>query len=230
MISGSEDGSRASGSACKDREAVRYVARHGVVEIGHVMAATGVGRAAAYRRVARLQEAGLIERVCVVGAQGLLRATREGLRYAGLGLPVASISPGGVEHYLRCASVAQRLADRFGAEAVLSEREIAFAETLEERPVASAEVGQGGGRPRYHRADLAVLAEAGTIAVEVELTPKAPRRLEEIIRAWRRAIGAGLLGEVHYVCRPGKTHRGVERAVAKVKAQGCIVVVEGVPR
>ena len=40
-------------------------------------------------------------------------------------------------------------------------------------------------------------------------------------------VGAGPLAEVHYVCRPGKTHRGVERAVAKVKAQGCIVVVEG---
>ena len=74
----------------RDRELVRYVGRHGVVRIGHVMAAMGAGRTVTYDRVAACVEAGLLERLELVRSEpGLLRATRDGLRYAGLGLPVA---------------------------------------------------------------------------------------------------------------------------------------------
>lgn len=230
MISERQGKEIAGDTRDRDRELAHYVGRHGAVSIAHVMAATGVGRAAAYRRVARLEEAGLIERVSLLGFNGVLRATRKGLAYAGLGLSVASVSPANAEHYLCCASTALRLADRFGEGAVLSEREIAFTEALEERPIASAVLsGQRARKPRSHRADLAVLREAGTIAVEVELTPKAPKRLEAIARAWRLAVANGTVNEVHYVCEPGKTYRAVSRAVERVRAQNFVAVIEGVP-
>jgi hypothetical protein len=207
---------------------VRYVGRHGVVSIAHVMEAMGVGRTAAYRRVAACVEGGLIERLELLRSEpSLLRATREGLRYAGLGLPFAVISPGEVPHALRCASVAQYLGNNFGHGKVLTEREIVLVEQLEGRRIASAKLGeQGDGKARFHRPDLAVFAKEGTIAVEVELTPKAPRRLEALIRAWRRA---GWVAEVHYLCEPGQTYRAVERAVAKARAESKIAVIEGVP-
>ncbi len=162
---------------------------------------------------------------------GLLRATRDGLRYAGLGLSVATITPGAVDHRLRCASTAQLLGRHFGHDRVLTERELVLAEQIEGRPIASAQVGElPNGAPRFHRPDLAVLAEGGTIAIEVELTPKAPRRLEAIIRAWRRAVGSGVVAQVHYHCAPGQTRRAVERAVAKVRAGQFIAIGEAVPR
>jgi hypothetical protein len=63
----------------------------------------------------------------------------------------------------------------------------------------------------------------GLIAVEVELTPKSPKRLREIIRGWRRA---SYVAEVHYLCEPGQTRRAVERAVEKLHAGDRIVIEE----
>jgi hypothetical protein len=196
------------------------------------MEAMEVGRTAAYRRVATCVDAGLLEGIELLRSEPrLLRASREGLRYAGLGLPVAEISPGTVDHWLRCTSTALQIGKKLGGDHVLTEREIVLAEQIAERPIASAEVGSlPDGKPRMHRADLAILADGGTVAVEVELTPKAPRRLEALIRAWRRAISAGTVVEVHYLCEPGQTRSAVERAVANAQAQDFIAILKAVPR
>lgn len=211
----------------KDRELVRYVGRHGIVSIAHVREAIGVGRTAAYRRVAACIDAGILERFKVVRSEpSLIRATREGLEYAGLGLPVAQVSAGTIRHQLRCVSTAQVLARRYGEGHVLTERELAFEELTQRRPLASAVVGElPGGNLRFHRPDLAVLTEKGVIAIEVELSPKAPRRLEALMQAWRRAIW---VTEVHYFCQPGPTYRAVKRAVAKTRAYDKVVVSDQV--
>lgn len=216
--------SRRTGSVhSRDLELVRYVGRHGLVAMRHVMVALGVGRTAAYRRVAACIERGPPERLELVRAEPGL------LRYAGLGLPVAAVSPGAVDHWLRCASTAQLLGKHFGHERVLTERELVLAEQIEERPIASAKVGERpNGAPHSHRADLAVLADGGTIEVEVELTPKSPQRLQHLIRAWRYAVAFRVVAEVHYHCAPGQTRRAVERAVAKVSAEEFIAIGEAV--
>lgn len=213
----------------RDWELVRFVGAHGAVAIEHVMAALGVGRTAAYRRVAFCVEAGLLQRLDLLrGMPSVLRATPTGLRYAGLGLPVAAISPGSVDHWLRCASTAFLLGSEFGADVILSERELRRLEEGERRPLVSAKVGElPSGAPRLHRPDLAVIAGERPIAVEVELTPKAPRRLEALIRAWRRA---DWIAEVRYYCEPGLTRRAVERAVERTHAQERVRVLEAVPR
>ncbi len=215
----------------RDQELVRFVGRHGLVAIRHVMAELGVGRTAAYRRVGACVEAGLLERVDLLRTEpGLLRATREGLRYASLGLPLAKIGPGTVDHMLRCTSTAHRLGEHFGHDRVRSEREIVLAEQIAGKALASADLGERRGRIRLHRPDLAVLTEEGTIAIEVELTPKAPRRLYALIRAWRWAIGQGPVSEVHYHCAPGQTRAAVERAVEKVRAEQFIAIGEVLAR
>lgn len=213
----------------RDRELVRFVGVHGAVAMDHVMAALGVGRTAAYRRVAFCIEGGLLERLGLLRDEpSLLRATRAGLRYAGLGLGPATISPGSVDHWLRCATTALKLGEEFGAERVVSERELWLTERIEGRPIASAQVGElPNGAPRLHRPDLAIVTDDRPVAVEVELTPKAPRRLEAIVRAWRRA---NWIGEVRYYCEPGPTRRGVERAIQKTHAEERVRVFEVVPR
>lgn len=208
----------------RDREIVRYVGRHGVVAISHVMAALRMGRTAAYRRVAVLIEAGYLSRLSLLHAEpSLICATRAGLRYAGLGLSPAALSPGSVGHWLCCASTAQLLAEEFGAERILTERELAMWERIEAKPIASARLGER----RLHRPDLAVLGEAGTLAIEVELSAKAPRRLEAIMRGWRRA---SWVAGVRYYCAAGAARRAVERAILKTHSGERVSIFEALPR
>jgi len=207
----------------RDQELVGFVGRHGVVTIEHVMAALGLGRATAYRRATACIEARLLERFELLYFEpSLLRATRAGLRYAGLGLPTAVVSPASVDHRLRCASTAQLLAAEFGVGTVLTERELLAAERAEGSPFASARLTAR----RLHRPDLAVLSGDRTLAVEVELSPKGPQRLGKIIRAWQ---GADWVSEVRYYCAPGTTRRGVERAVEKADASERIQIFDAVP-
>lgn len=211
-------------TACRDRELLRYVSRQGIVTVEHVMRAMDAGRSVTYDRVARCREAGLLERHEVLRTEpAILRATREGLRYAGLGLPVATFSAGEVEHDLRCASVALDMAEVVGLGLIIPEREIAFMERHTGEAFARAEIKSGSGRTAHHRADIAVRhPESGELhAIEVELTPKAPRRLEEIIRAWRRFRGVDL---VVYYAREGQTYRGVKRAIERVEAQESVLL------
>lgn len=218
-----------NGASARDRELVRFVGRHGAISIEHVMAALEVGRTAAYRRVAACIERGLLERLALLrDGPTLLRATRDGLRYAGLGLSIAPVSPGSVDHWLRCATTALLLGEQAGHEQVLTERELRVAEQIEGRPIVSAKLGElPSGRPRLHRPDLALLGGERPVAIEVELTPKAPQRLEQLIRAWRRA---SWVAEVRYLCEPGQTRRAVERAVEKTRAHGRIRIEEAPTR
>jgi hypothetical protein len=118
------------------------------------------------------------------------------------------------------------LAAEFGAEALLSERELLLLERIEGRPIASARF-TAHGREALHRPDLVVFADSGVIAIEVELSPKAPRRLEAILRAWRRATH---LAAVRYYCAPGSTRRGLERAIEKTHAEQKVHLFEAPPR
>lgn len=223
---------RAGRSGSRDRELVRFVGRHAVVTVEQVMAMMGAGRTASYRRVAACIEMGLLERLALLRDEPpVLRATRDGLNYAGLGLPVAPVTPGLVSHDLRCVDVAILAGNHYGHDRVLTEREFTWREQTEGERIASVEVARAsnGRLPTTHRADLAIQGNGGLIAVEVELTPKAPSRLEGLVRAWCRARLRKVVSEVHYLCEPGNTRRAVERAVAKVRAEDSIAITD-VPR
>ena len=53
------------------------------------------------------------------------------------------------------------------------------------------------------------------IAVEVELTDKSARRLDAILRAWRRSLATGQFGRVRYLCSP-RALPYVSRAVTRM--------------
>jgi hypothetical protein len=68
------------------------------------------------------------------------------------------------------------------------ERELRALERTHGRALASAELGYAAdGSIALHRPDLVVWSALGPIAVEVELTVKAPRRLRAIVRGWARS-------------------------------------------
>lgn len=196
----------------RDHEMVATLARHGLLTMPLLRQSMGASRTVTYRRFARLAAAGLVERLAVPVIGTLLRATRDGQRWVGLGdLPVALVRPGDVAHDLRCAEMALRLEEDLAPDArLLTERELLSAERVEGRSIASAPLAQHG-RDGRHRPDLAIVTDTATIAVEVELTAKAPRRLEQIVRAWRRAAH---VDRVDYHCGSAGVRRAVERAVA----------------
>lgn len=209
----------------RDRELVGWIARMGAVGIEQVQERFGVCRSVSYASVARLVEAGLIERVGTLpGDPTLLCATAQGIAYAGLGLPAARVTPGAVDHWLACADTALWAERRWSRDSLMSERELRFAELSASKPIASAIVGElPDGRPMLHRPDLVVRDDGRTIAIEVELTPKAPRRLLTIVRAWRRARH---VDQVLYLVPPGPTQRAVERAVESAYAQERVILRE----
>jgi hypothetical protein len=155
---------------------------------------------------------------------GLYVATAEGLRRCGLErLGIYRVSSGGFEHAQEVASAAVALhRDSCGWE-LLSERQIRAEESDRAELVASARLGEmPSGRPALHRPDLALISsERRALAVEIELSIKAPRRLLAICRGWARARH---VSHVYYLADAAPA-RAVSRAIAETRAQDRITVL-----
>jgi hypothetical protein len=205
------------GSIRREREVVAWVSRLGAVSVGQIGRRFDVGRSVAYELVQRLVAAGVLERIqTLAGDPTLISATAAGIAYAGLGLAPATIRIGEVDHWLACAAVALEPERRHGPENVLTDRELRFQEQLTGKPLASARLGETrNGYWRVHYPDLAVGDGQGTTAYEVELTPKSRRRLETIVRAWRRARH---VERCIYLCPRGAVQEAVRRAIQRVHA------------
>jgi hypothetical protein len=111
---------------------------------------------------------------------------------------------------------------------VMGERELRRDEREAATQLASALLGRGpGGTPLLHRPDVVLWPQEASsderlpVAVEVELTIKAPRRLIEICRAWARCrCVAGTL----YLVAPD-VERPLARAIAQAQATGRVAAV-----
>jgi hypothetical protein len=154
----------------------------------------GTKRAVTAARERRLREVGLVEVWPGIGSSGrLVLCKRSGLEAVGRGeLSTPRPSLASVHHSAVVARVGAQL-ERAGYR-VLSEREIQARERAEAKRIYSARRGDA-----YHRPDLVLLGESDE-AIEVELSAKAARRLDEILRAWRRAVAYKQFGCVRYVC------------------------------
>jgi hypothetical protein len=157
----------------------------------------------------------------------LFTLTAAGARAAGLpGLARCRVTSSNASHLIECALAAASLEHCYPDQRVLGERELRSAERACGHPLASARlVGRYAGCTDLHRPDLvlAPVVEDLTlpVAVEVELSVKAPRRLSEICRAWARCPQvAGVLYLVSERVQPA-----VRRAVAAAHANERIAVV-----
>jgi hypothetical protein len=209
----------------KDLEVVAWIAGLGAAGAEHVMSRFAMGRSWAYSRLSQLVAGGLLEQRTLLHRQpGLYIATAEGLRWCGKQrLGVYRVGPGGFQHAWEVARVAAALEPHLGDGRVLSERELRALEASEDRVVASATAGQlPGGRPALHRPDLVITRpDELALAIEVELSIKAPRRLAAICRSWARARE---VAHVYYLA-DGATARSVARAVAEVRGEGRITIL-----
>jgi hypothetical protein len=194
----------------RDLEVLEFVARFGVLPRRAVAIWAGTARAVTAARERRLREAGLIEvrpgfgdsgRIVICKRAGLRAACREEL-------PTPTPSPASLVHSAASAHVAAQLEHQ--GHRVLSEREIAATERAEGKRIYSAQH-----RERFHRPDL-VLLDDPPVAIEVELTAKSPRRLQDILRAWRGTLARKQFGLIRYLCSP-RAFGCVERAADRVR-------------
>jgi hypothetical protein len=182
-----------------------------------------VSAASARARLLAAERARLLERHRpLVGRPTLYTVTRSGLRAAGVsGLGPCCVSPSNTLHLIECAQVAAALERCYPDHRVQGERDLRREEREHDRMLASAELGAG----RRHRPDLVLWPsgprEGPPVAVEVELTVKAPERLEAICRGWARArCVAGVL----YIASP-EAEPAVERAIERSHAHERVVVI-----
>jgi hypothetical protein len=180
-------------------------------------------------RLAAAEHAGLVHgRRVLVGQPPLYAATRAGLRATGLrGFEPCRMSVANAPHTIACARVAAALEHAYPDHRVMGERELRREERQSGKQLASACLGPGpAGAPLLHRPDLVLWPEelrtGLPVAVEVELTVKAPQRLLEICRAWARCrcVAGTLYLAAEEVMRP------LARAIERSRAGERIVVVD----
>lgn len=163
----------------------------------------------------------------LVGSPSLYTVTRAGLR--AISRPKfgpARVGPASARHLVACALAAAVLERRFPDHLVLGERTLREYERRTGARLASVEVGSPGlSWPTSHRPDLVLLAprvrERRPVAVEIELTVKAPRRLAQICRAWARSRH---LEGVLYLA-PANVERALLRAIDAAHAGDRVVVL-----
>jgi len=205
---------------------LEWVGRVGAVSAADVQLRFAIAPRAARARLAALGRAGLIaERRLLHDVPPLYVATRTGLRHAGLSaLGTCRVSAGGFQHWRACARVAVFLERRHPGR-ISSDRELRAIEREAGCRVASARLGVlDSGEAGSHHPDLVVWPGhpgGRPVAVEVELTTKAPRRLEEICRAWTRAREVGAV--VYYA--PPPVEQALVRVVRALQAEDTVWIV-----
>jgi hypothetical protein len=207
----------------RDMTIAEWIGRQGAVRAEHVMTRFSIGRTAAYRRLHELVEFGLVRRHRLLyNDGGLLTATAEGLRWAGLDrLAPARISLALVPHMIASAALAAEVEPRLVGHTLLSDREHRAAENAMGTPIASAIIGKhSDGREGLHRPDFAPIAREGDriTAIEVELTLKNRTRLERILRGYLRNQNVSI---VRYHAAPPIAD-AVQRAARAVGAEAIL--------
>jgi hypothetical protein len=209
-------------------EIVRWIASLGASTADALATRLNVGLPSARARLLRAERAGLVRRSRPLsGRLVLYTATRKGLAQAGAhGIDPCRVSIANASHLATCARVAAILERVYPDHLVTGERELRRDERERCGPLASARLGNGArGEERLHRPDLVLYSRDVQgqlpVAVEVELTVKAPRRLTAICRAWARCRE---VDGVIYLVAPD-VERPLARAVEQAGAQERVVVL-----
>lgn len=204
--------------------AVAWAASLGAVTAQALAAHERVSIAAARGRLAAAERSGALRSWRPLRQRpALYTVTAAGLRAAGIrGWRPPRVSPAGTEHAIACCEVAVALQLRYPGCRVAGEPELRAAAGAA-KPLCCVAL-RGPAQERSHRADLALLPPRGAaaLAVEVELTVKAPRRLAAICAAWARSRDtAGVLYVVTPLVRPA-----LERALRAARAERRIALLD----
>ncbi len=209
-------------------ELLRWTASLGAVTAEALALRLGLSVASARARLSVARRAGLLARERpLTDCPALFGATRAGLRACGArGIDPCRIAAGNARHLSVCAAVAAALERCYPDRRLTGEHELRRDERDAGGPLASAQIGwmhaRGSGR---HRPDLVLWPSVGAgelpVAVEVELTVKAPRRLLDICHAWARC--PSVAGVLYFA--PANVERALSRAVERARASERVLVL-----
>jgi hypothetical protein len=207
---------------------LRWTARLGAITAEALALHERRTLASARARLAAGERAGLLScKRVLAGAPALYTVTSAGMRASGLsGLEPCRVSAANAPHTIACAGAAAALECAYPDHRLMGERELRREEREAGGQVASACLGSGpDGGPLLHRPDLVLWPDGPQerlpVAVEVELTVKAPQRLAEICRAWARCHCVA--GTLYLVATA--VQRPLARAIDRAQADERIVVV-----
>jgi hypothetical protein len=209
-------------------EIVRWAAGLGAVTAESLAIRLQVSTGSARARLLAARHDGLLaHQRPLVDQPALYTVTRRGLRVVrARGIDPARVSAGGASHLIECAHVAATLERCYPDHRIAGERELRRDEREQDRALASAELGRGPqGQTLRHRPDLVLWPRdphhGPPVAIEVELTVKAPERLLRICRGWVRAR---CVAGVVYLVAP-EVERALTRAVDAAHAGERIAIV-----
>jgi hypothetical protein len=190
-------------------DALRWLARVEVAGIEPLGYALGFGWRATYSHVQRLADAGLLERIydCEGSVVAITREGRRAVARDGGDVRVGATRGSGLRHARAVSWVA----------ALLTMRGREWVSDHEARGLTEWQIPVLWTHHRAaHRPDVGAVIAGARVAVEVELSHKAPRRLRAILAGYEHAITHNdLTGGVLYVSdRPGVL-AAVERAAAR---------------
>ena len=219
-------GTSRTGGEDARRDLLVVLAGFGALTAEAFAALQGTSPPSARGRLAAAERAGLTRSWRLLRDEPTLHTvTAAGLRASGCtGLSPVRIGPGGAGHAIATAAAASGLARAFPDVALLGEPAIRRLERERGRPLAML-----AGR-RGHRPDLLLLpsdrpSPVGDrtlpVAIEVELTLKAPDRLAAICRAWARSREVS--GAIYLAAPP--VLEPLTRAIAAAGAQSRVVAL-----
>jgi hypothetical protein len=199
---------------------LELLAEHRVLVEWHVRELLGVGEDATARRLRRLASAGLVDYARIFeGHPAAVSITRRGLGAIGSPLPAPRLDLKGYRHDVGVGWL--WLAARRGAfghvDAITSERTMRSRDRRREAGEQPLGVGLGlhgpHGGEQLHYPDLLLELTGGRrVAVELELSGKGRRRLDQIMFAY---AGDGRLDGVLYLAPPGRIARDVRDAAGR---------------
>jgi predicted DNA-binding transcriptional regulator len=204
----------------RDLAIVRWIARQRFAEAQQIARRFAMDERNAYRRLRGLTTRGLLAQEWVLhGRPGVYFATRDGLAAIELALPPARIDLRTFVHDLGTAALAIELEREFGADALVTERELRSIDTTAEQPRYAVMRGNQTTRRGLHFPDLAVeQPDSRPLAIELELTAKGRGRLDQIVAAYVRGRH---IAAVRYYAAPAALP-AVQRAVARAGADQLI--------
>ena len=200
----------------RDVDMLQWTAGHGFVTADQIAGRFFSGKRAAYARIRKLIELGLLERRPTFYREPfVLRVTAAGGRVADTELPVANLVLGQIRHDLAVIDLVEDLSASYPGVTVETERE------FRHRRYRTGE--------RYQRTGIGRIPDSvlhfpngATVYLELDLTPKRTREIEKIVNAYTYER----VDKVWYYCASPKVTARVRDIVAGQSAADVIDVRE----
>ncbi len=169
----------------RDELILRWVARQRLATANQVSRRFELSISTVYVRLGILAEHGLVEHRSLFHKQpGIFTATLDGIGLAGLPLRPWRVQLSSYHHDLALADICIELEHEFGADRVVTERELRA-----DRERLAVQFGEFRGRPRYHYPDLVVegCRDGRILSIELERSARPRRTLLSLLDAYLAA-------------------------------------------